>query len=53
MKSSAELIEESQSPELSDQEREELLHQIRKRRVMMFESIDLNLIRLRMNPKEG
>ena len=48
-----ELIDYSKSDSLTREELESVLHEIRKRRVMMHGSIDLNLIRVRRNLIQG
>lgn len=48
-----ELIDYSKSDSLTQEELESVLHEIRKRRVMMHEIIDLNLVRVRRNLIQG
>lgn len=48
-----ELIDYSKSDSLTREELESVLHEIRKRRVMMHEIIDLNLVRVRRNLIQG
>ena len=48
-----ELIDYSKSDSLTQEELESVVHEIRKRRVMMHEIIDLNLVRVRRNLIQG